>query len=236
MKTITKHKDCSLCDTRFSSVFNCVNNDNMKSVNSSKTCSIIKKGQLIFSEQNTPHGLYCVNSGKIKIFQTGEGGKEQIIRMAKGGDIMGYRALIGGDKYSCSAMAIDDSNVCFIPRETFFQLIQKDTNLAMELLKLLSHDLRYAEHRITDLAQKPVKERIAEALLFLKETYGLESDGETINIIMTREELANLAGTVSETCIRTLSELKNENIIEAIGKKIRILSMQKLIKAANILD
>ena len=149
---------------------------------------------------------------------------------------MGYRALIGGDKYSCSAMAIDDSNVCFIPRETFFQLLQQDPQLAMELLKLLSEDLKYAEHRITDLAQKPVKERVAEALLFLKETYGFEDDGETINIIMTREELANLAGTVSETCIRALSELKSDNVIEATGKKIKVLSVEKLLKAANILD
>ncbi len=123
-----------------------------------------------------------MNSGKIKIAQPGDEGKEQIVRLAKDGDILGYRALLIGDKYSCSATAIDETSTCFIPKDSFFNLIGKNANLSMEIMKLLSHDLKKAEHKITVLAQKPVREKMAEALLFLKETYGYENDNATINI------------------------------------------------------
>ncbi len=103
-------------------------------------------------------------------------------------------------------------------------------------MKLFSHDLGKAEHKMTDLAQKPVRERMAEALLFLKETYGTESDGKTLSITLSREEIANVVGTATETAIRLLSEFKTDAIIELQGKKIKIINSEKLIKTANIHD
>ena len=236
MNTKQIQPECQHCQARFKSVFCDLNEADLNELNLSKGCNTFKKGQIIFNEGGFPHGIFCVNSGKIKITQSGDEGKEQIVRFAKDGDILGYRTILSGDKYSSSATAIDDSSICFIPKNTFFNLIGKNANLSMEIMKLLSHDLKMAEHKITDLAQKPVRERMAEALLFLKETYGYENDNATINVILSREEIANMVGTTRETATRLLSEFKDDSIVALIGKKIKILNHQKLVKTANVFD
>lgn len=236
MPKLLENISCQICDVRLNNIFNCVKENHLPVVARKKTCSLYKKGEIIFNQGDLPAGLYCVNSGKIKVFQTGEEGREQIIRFTKGGDIMGYRALLNNDAFSCSAVALDDCNVCFIPRDTFFALLQSNPQLSLDLLKLLAADLRFAENRITGLAQKPVRERMAEALLFLVETYGYENDNKTLNLAMTREEIANLVGTVSETCIRILTEFKNDGLIETHGKKIIILNfkgLEKIVKFSS---
>jgi CRP/FNR family transcriptional regulator len=208
----------------------------MESINDEKVCTPYKKGQVIFHEGSRPLGIYCVNRGKIKLVKLGEDGKEQILRLIKPGDLMGYRALLSGDRYSASAVVMEDSGICFIPKELFMGVLQKDGVLSMEIMKLLSDDLRKAETSITHLAQKPVRERLAEALLFMKETYGFEEDGKTIALKITREELANIVGTATETTIRLLSELKTEGVLQLEGKKIAIVNLTKLVKIANIDD
>lgn len=180
--------------------------------------------------------MFCINSGKIKISQVGDNGREQIIRLTKEGDILGYRALLSGGKYSASAVALEDSSICLIPKDIFFKVIEGESSLSMQIMKLLSNDLGKAEHKITDLAQKPVRERMAEAILFLKETYGTENDGKTLNVSLSREEIANIVGTATETAIRLLSEFKSDAIIELQAKKIKIINYDKLIKTANIHD
>ena len=227
---------CQHCQARFKSVFCDLSEEDLNTLNLSKGCNTFKKGQVVFNEGSFAHGIFCMNSGKVKIAQAGDEGKEQIVRFAKDGDILGYQTLLSGDKYSCSATAIDDASICFIPKNTFFNLIAKNANLSMEIMKLLAHDLEKAEHKITDLAQKPVRERMAEALLFLKETYGYENDNATINVILSREEIANMVGTTRETATRLLSEFKDDNIVELVGKKIKILNHQKLVTTANVFD
>ncbi len=228
--------DCANCKKRFTSVFCNVENDSLDAINEEKVCTPYKKGQVIFHEGSRPLGIYCVNRGKIKLVKLGEDGKEQILRLIKPGDLMGYRALLSGDRYSASAVVMEDSGICFIPKELFMGILQKDGVLSMEMMKLLSDDLRKAETSITHLAQKPVRERLAEALLFIKETYGYEEDQKTIDLKITREELANLVGTATETTIRLLSEMKSEGVIQLEGKKITIINLSKLIKIANIED
>jgi CRP-like cAMP-binding protein len=228
--------DCSHCAKRFTNVFCKAKYDSMSEVNATKECTQYKKGELIFKEGTRPHGVFCVNYGKIKIAQAGEDGREQITRLVKAGDPLGYRALLSGDKYSSSAVVLEDSGVCFIPKDIFLGILQKDSSLALEMMKLLSDDLRKAEMQITHLAQKPVRERIAEAILFIKETYGFEEDGITISATFTREEIANIVGTATETAIRLLSELNKDKIIQLDGKKIIILDLPKLVNTANIYD
>ena len=156
--------------------------------------------------------------------------------MAKDGDILGYRALLSGEKYTGTAKALVESSICFIPKESFFNLIEKNATLSKALIRLLAHDLKEAEHKITNLAQKPNRERLAEALLFLKETYGFESDGATINVTLSREEISNIVGTATETTIRLLAEFKHDKMIEFVGKKIKFLNTQELIRTADIFD
>ncbi len=183
-----------------------------------------------------PSGLYCINSGKVKIYQRGYEGKEQIIRLAKNGDILGYRALISGEGYSATATAIEDSKICLIPKEVFYELLQSNAEITKSMMKLLANELKDAESKITNLAQKPVIERLAEALLMLKEYYGNKEDDNSLNINITREEIANIIGTATETAIRLLSELKKEGILDLSGKKITIINNDSLMKLANLYD
>ena len=231
-----EQSDCAVCESRGKSVFCDLHKEEMEQLTTEKGCSVYKKGQVVFNTGAYPHGLYCVKEGKIKIFRVGDEGKEQIVRLAKDGDILGYRALLSGDKYASSAEVIEDSKICFIPSAAFLKILEGNGILSMQLMKLLSQDLKNAEHRMIDLAQKPVRERVAEALLYLKQTYGLAEDGQTINVVLSREDIANIVGTATETTIRLLSELKNDQVIGLNGKRISILDHQLLVKAANVYD
>ncbi|MCX7877254.1 MAG: Crp/Fnr family transcriptional regulator [Ignavibacteria bacterium] len=236
MKLHINIPECTECRSRLKSVFCELSRDEAGDITSEKSCSFYKKGQLIFSEGNRPLGLYCINKGKVKVFQIGEEGKEQILRLAKEGDILGYRALISGEVYSASASALEEAVICFIPKTKFYELIRSSSSLAEKLMQTLSHDLKEAEHRLVALAQKPVRERMAEMILTLKEFYGTTEDGNTINAQFSREEMANFVGTATETAIRILSDFKNEKLISFDGRKIKILNLQGLLKAAHIYD
>lgn len=228
------HLDCDHCTARFGSVFCHLTHDDLQLVNQNKWCQTVHKGQQIFSEGAYPHGIFCVNNGKIKIHQMGNEGREQIVRLAKEGDVVGYRSLLSGEPYNCSATALDDTSICFIPKNVFLDLIEKNKDLSMQIIQLLSKNLRQAENTILHLAQKSVRERMAEALLFLKEIYGVEQDGETLTVSLSREEIATLVGTATETAIRLLSEFKSGKMVEFVGKKIKITNQKELLKTANI--
>lgn len=230
------YEGCETCGARQKSIFCHLSASELLAFNESKSCTVYKRGQVLFNEGGHPLGLFCINNGKVKLAHAGQDGKEQIVRLAKEGDVLGYRALLSNERYHANAVALDDTNICFIPRDTFFKVLQDNPGLSLEIIKMLSLELRRAEQQITDLAQKPVRERMAEALLFLKETYGYEEDEATINVALTREDLANLVGTATETAIRLLSDLKSEKIVELAGKKIKIINMHKLIRVANLHD
>ncbi|MCB0819056.1 MAG: Crp/Fnr family transcriptional regulator [Bacteroidetes bacterium] len=236
MNVKLERTDCADCASRGKSVFCDLHQDQLDVLNSEKGCMIYKKGQIVFNAGAYPHGLFCVKEGKVKIFRIGDEGKEQIVRLAREGDILGYRALLSGDKYASGAEVLEDSKICFIPQKAFLGLVDSNGALSMQLMKLLSQDLKNAEHRMIDLAQKPVRERVAEALLYLKNTYGTEEDGKTISVSLSREDIANIVGTATETAIRLLSEFKNDELIALSGKKISIINYDQLVKAANVFD
>jgi CRP/FNR family transcriptional regulator, polysaccharide utilization system transcription regulator len=227
---------CQHCKARFGSIFCKAEGEQLATLNAARVCSLYKKGQVIFQEGAYSFGIYCINSGKIKLSHSGDDGREQIIRLVKAGDIMGYKALLSGERYTATAIALEDAQVCFIPKDLFLSVLQSDPSLSLEMMRILSSELRKAELKITHLAQKPVRERLAETLLFIHETYGVESDGQTLNVRLSREEIANLVGTATESAIRLLSEFKKEGMIELEGKKIRLLNMKGMIKTANLQD
>ncbi len=228
--------NCIQCNVRMNSLFVGLDTAQLSELLKHKSCSSFKKGQYIFSENGLPQGLYCVNSGKIKLSTAGIDGKEQILRLAKAGDLLGYRSLIASERYSSSAVTLEDSSVCIIDKEYFNTAIITNHILLFELLKKISIDLKLAEEQIVSLSQKNVRERMAEALLFLKATYGFTIDCATINVAMSREEIADYVGTSTESAIRLLSEFNQDRIIELSGKKIKILNLPLLIKTANLHD
>lgn len=203
-------------------------------VNETKISTFYKKGQIIFHEGRIPNGIYCVKSGAVKISKNGLDWKEQIVRFVMPGELLGIRAYISQRNYKASATALDDTVVCFIDRQTFDQVLLKYPFVSKCLTLSLTKLLEEAESKLTSLAQKPVRERVAEALLVLNKIF-MEADCQcekgTINL--SREDLANIIGTATETVIRILSEFKEENLIVMIGRKILIRDADSLKKIAR---
>lgn len=226
--------ECASCNCRKDSLFNGCATEELEEISTNKSCNVYKKGQVIFHEGNRPHGVFCVNEGKIKISRLNSDGKEQIVRLAKEGDMIGYRALIENSKYSASAIALDDSKICFLSSEDFNKVVDNNMKVAHDLLKLVARALGDAEQKLTNLALKPVRERLAEALLMLKKTY--KKDEDQFSISISREDLAAIVGTAKETVIRALSDLKDENIISSHGSTITIIDESKLLKISQLYD
>jgi CRP/FNR family transcriptional regulator, polysaccharide utilization system transcription regulator len=226
---------CNKCALDSASIFKCLTAEEIDGLNFEKDYRQYKRGSLLYQEGNRISGFYCVNSGIIKVFKTGFDGKEQIIRFAKAGDIIAYRSVLSNELACTSARVIEDCQVCFIPSEILISFIKTNPTYALELLKLACHELGEANSFITDIAQKTVRERLAEILLFLVKDFGLDED-KFLNISLTREELANIVGTATESVIRLLSEFKSDNLVELNGRKIKILDTPGLEKISNVFN
>lgn len=226
---------CTTCEFKNSSLFkNCVFQE-LESLTENKCFNTYKKGQVIFHEGNRPFGLFCVFNGKVKVSRLGSDGKEQIIRLAKSGDTLGYRSLIENSKYTASAIALDDTEACFIPATDFNKLIDSNVKVANDLMRMLAKALGDTQDKFIHLAMKPVRERLAEALLLLQSTYQKTEDRQ-FSIAISREDLAAIVGTAKETVIRFLSEFKEEGIVSTQGSTITILSADKLVKISSLYD
>ncbi|MBK7711214.1 MAG: Crp/Fnr family transcriptional regulator [Bacteroidales bacterium] len=232
-----KHQDiqlplCDKCSLESASIFKYLNPDEVTSINFEKDFRQYKRGDILYQEGNRISGFYCINSGIIKVFKTGFDGKEQIIRFAKKGDIIAYRSVLSNELACTSAKVIEDCQVCFIPSEILISFIKTNPNFALELVKLACHELGEANSFITDIAQKTVRERLAEVLLFLVNDFGLDNQ-QYLNISLTREELANIVGTATESVIRLLSEFKSDKLVELNGRRIKIVNTRGLEKISN---
>ena len=231
-----KTPDCHHCPVRHRSIMADLQHDKLDCLNQEKSCNVYRKGDVIFHENNRPMGLYSIFSGKVKLYKSSEIGKDQIIRLAKAGDPLGYRALVSGEPYSATAEAIEDTRICFIPRSHFTELLEDGTGVFQRLIKIMTDDLKMAEDRITSMATKTVRERTAEALIMLKNYYGLKPDGVTLDVALTREDLSNIVGTATESLIRMLAEFKADKLIDLKDRQIQILNSAKLAHVANIED
>ena len=228
------YPDCETCSCKRESIFTHCALEELQSISSNKSCTMYKRGQAIFQEGNKPFGVFCLNEGKVKVTKLGSEGKEQIVRLAKPGDTMGYRALLSDTRYSASAVAVEDTKVCFIASEDFNQLIAKNYLVAKDMMRMLSNALADAEISIAQLATKPVRERLAEALLLLRKVYG--KPNEEFTIALSRDDLASLVGTAKETAIRFLSELKDEGVVSTQGSNITILKPDSLVRISQMYD
>lgn len=226
---------CSECGARHKSVFCSLNSDQLISLDNHKGCDFYNKGEVIFKEGRHARGLFCVNKGKVKMSKMGPSGKEQIVRFATEGDIMGYNSMLSNKPLSSTATVLEDAAICFIPSRQFFDLIKLEPNFSLKMLELTAKNWNDASRLITDMAQKTTKERLAEMLLWLKETFGLD-ENDCIDVKLSREEIANMVGTATEAVIRLLRELKEEKLIALEGKKIRLLDIHGLVILADLID
>jgi len=224
---------CDSCTIRTHPLFRHLVEEELQEIMLSKITETYKRGSIIYQEGNRMKGFYCVQSGIIKIYQTGFDGKEQIIRFAKPGDIIGYRSVVSNEPACTTTEVIEESVLCHIPTEILLSLVKNNGNFAVELIKLTCKELGEANSYITDIAQKTVKERLAEILIHLDDEFGEDAQG-ILKISLTREELSNIVGTATESIIRLLSEFKNKAYIEINGRKIKILDKPGLKYIANI--
>lgn len=227
--------DCEICETHSISFLQHCTPEQAERIDAAKTCTHYKKGHHIFHEGAAPLGVYCVNKGIVKLVRTNNDGKEQILRFAQQGEVLAYRALIADEPLVSTAICLEDTYVCFIPKKYFMELLDENALVSKQMLKALSHELGVVEERVQSLAQKSVRERVAETLLFLHSTFrsGSAQDDAVISITLPREDIANIVGTATETVIRLLSEFKSDKLIEFEGKKIKILNKPGLEKISH---
>lgn len=226
---------CDTCNLRELSAFKDLDVAEIHEVSHAKTCVFFKKGQVLMHEGSRPNGVYCIHHGKSKVFRLGTEGKEQIIRFAKDGDLIGYRSLLSGENLSASVSALEDTYACFIPKSSLFKLIEENPRFSLNMMKMSCHELGEAGKLITNLAQKTVRERLAEVLLIIHKTFGEDEEGN-LDVSLTREEIANMVGTATESVIRLLSEFKDDGLVTIKGRKITLNDRTSLVKIGNVYD
>lgn len=203
-------------------------------LSSNFTLQHYKKNETIYCEGESATHLMCLVTGKVKIYKDGVGGRSQIIRMIKPVEYFGYRAHFAKEEYVTAAAAVEPSIICLIPMSAIMTLVTQNSNIALFFIRQLSIDLGVADERTVSLTQKHIRGRLAESLLFLKESYGLEEDNSTLSIYLSREDLANLSNMTTSNAIRTLSNFANERLITIDGRKIKIIDEEKLKKISKI--
>lgn len=228
---------CEKCPSGLQKHFTDLEKDDLKYVNQEKVPGSYKKGQTIYEEGYKSPGIYCIREGKIKVFKNGPDGRENIIRIVLPGEFLGIKALLTGNNHSVSAIAIEDSSVCFISKTDFFQLMIKYPDFTQSVILILSRLLDEAERRMLSLGFKTVRERLAEILVFLHHSFYTETGSSSEKYLnLTRMDIANIIGTAQETVIRLLAEFREEKLIEIRGRKIFLLELDKLKTMAGLKD
>jgi len=220
-------------DLKKYSIFKGLLSNDLKMLNQNLVSNIYKKGTIVYNEGSRVSGAYIVYEGALKIYKTGYDCKEQIIRFAKEGDLIGYRSVITDEPACTTAEVIRDAILFYMTNETLMTLLKKSSEFAISMVKLTCKELGESNKFLTNLSQKTVRERLAEVLLLLMDTFGLEPD-KSLKVTLTREEIANIVGTATESVIRLLSEFKSDKLIEINGRNIKLLNIPKLIKIGNV--
>ena len=218
---------CEQCIVRQFSSLKALNKEELLRMAECKTSYTIKKGEPIFEEGDVTNGIYCIKDGVCKLSKLSDNGKDQIVKLVKPGELLGQRSMISDEPANLSAVALEDMEVCFIPRSEVMQFFTQNNQFSMNVMKTICEDLKGADDHMVNMAQKTVRQRLVETLIYLEETFGKNEDG-SLHIQLSREELAGMIGTATESCIRLLSELNKSNLIELNGKKIFITDKNKL--------
>lgn len=218
---------CENCIVRQFNSLRAMSKEELKRVSDTKVTKSIKKGQSIFEEGEKLNGVFCVRDGVSKLSKLSANGKDQIVKLASKGEVMGQRSVIAEEFANLSAVAVSDMEVCFIPKEGIVDALHKNPNFTVEVLRHMAHDLRQADDVIVNMSQKSVKQRVAEAFLYLRDNFGEDSNGY-LAVTLSREDIANVVGTATESCIRIISEFKKKGFIKTSGKKIGVANDKKL--------
>lgn len=223
---------CEQCIVREFSSLKALNKEELLRMSDCKTSYIIKKGEAIFTEGENLNGVYCIKDGVCKMTKLSANGNEQIVKLIKKGELLGQRSMISEEPVNLSAVALEDMQVCFVPKSEIMGFFNNNNQFSLSMMRAVCGDLKQADDHLVDMAQKPVKQRLAETLLQLYKDFGIDED-TSLKIKLSREELAGMVGTATESCIRLLSDLNKQGVIALSGKKIMIPDYNKLSKFAK---
>ena len=198
------------------------------------TFQFIAKGKHVYREHEIPIGFISLLEGNVKIFQRGVSGRNQIIRLVRNGGIIGYRALFANEHYLSSSIALSDSTIAVVKGDVFGDILKSNGELSFNILHSIAKELGIANRRTMSLTQKHIRGRLADSLLFLRDLYGVNEDGRTIAINLSREDLAELCAMTRSNVIRTLSSFVKENVLEVNGRWITILNLERLTKICEL--
>jgi len=216
------------------SLFHLLTPDEKEELQRHTSLSNYRKNEFIFKEGDKPNGLIALVEGKVKIFKEGVGGREQIIRMAKPLGIIGYRALLSNENHIASALTLEESVICTVSTDFIMNRALKNNDFSFNIIQKLAHELAFSNGRMVTLTQKHIRGRLAESLLLLKDKYGVEHDGTTLRVYLSREDIANLSNMTTSNAIRTLSTFASEKVIAIDGRKIKILDSTRLERVSKL--
>ncbi|WP_299364412.1 Crp/Fnr family transcriptional regulator [Winogradskyella sp.] len=212
---------CESCIVREFNSLKSLTREELVRVSACKTGKFFKKGQVIFEEGETLNGVYCVKSGVCKLTKLSENGKDQVVKLVVKGGLLGKRSLVTEQKTNLSAVALNDMEMCFIPKSEIMEDLSKNPKFTMDVLREMAHDLKESDQSLVNMAQKSVKRRMAEILMYIHDNFGTD-DEDYLSIVISREDYASIVGTATESAIRILSQFKKEGLISTRGKQIRI--------------
>ena len=218
---------CEQCIIKQFNSLKTLSQEELIRISECKTSRIVKKGEVIFEEGDSLKGIYCIREGICKLTKLSSNGKDQIIKLVVKGELIGQRSLVSDESVNLSAVALNDMEVCFIPKSEILNDLQKNTAFTFDVLKEMALDLKEADDIIVNMAQKSVRQRLAETLIYINDNFGTKPDG-TLSVLLSREDFANIIGTATESTIRVLSQFKKEDLITTIGKQIKIIDLEGL--------
>lgn len=206
--------------------------DVLQALKEDRSTDVYKKKQLIYNEGNHALRLFYIESGKVKTYKTNDDGKELVIDLYNAGDFFGYNALLEGTGYKESAEAIEDAEIAAIPRDEFEKLMNSNKEVMKKFIQLLAKNVSEKEKQLLSLAYNSLRKKVADALVTIYIKYNAD-ESPNFTIDMSRENLANIAGTAKESLIRTLSDFKDEKLIDIVQGEIVVKDIRKLRSLFN---
>ncbi|WKW46828.1 Crp/Fnr family transcriptional regulator [Myroides sp. JBRI-B21084] len=218
---------CEQCIVRELSTLKALTKNELIHLSHCKDSISVKKGDVIFNEGDHVNGVYCIKSGACKLVRMASSGKDSILKLITKGEILGQTAILTQEKSTLSAIAVEDMQICFIPKSEILNLIDTNKKFSLQVTQDVCQNLNYATDFALNNTTKSVKERLAHALISILESGGVDEKGY-LNLQLSREEIASMVGTATESCIRLLAEFKKLGIIDLQAKKIKILKLNDL--------
>ena len=218
----------SVLQNEMSDFWAVLSNEEKRTISSNFQIQNFRKNEVIYSEGEKPTHLMFLLKGKVKIYKKGNGDRNQIIRMVRPGQYFGYRAYFANENYVTSSAAIENTQIGFLPMTIVEDHVRRNNDLAFFFIRSLANYLGQSDTRTVNLTQKHIRGRLAEALIVLLENYGYETNSTTLNIYLSREDLANLSNMTTSNAIRTLTTFATENLITVDGRKIIIINEEEL--------